>query len=287
MTCGEDVQYHRSQCRDLWNAYQANAPITVSGDMNCSKIVQLGWILTLLPVPGTGYSGIMAVDSSIFERFTLFSGLEQAALDRLARYSREISLEKGEQLFDLRDTSDGCYTVLEGVLKISVPLSDGKETLLNIMGAGDVIGEIGLIDSQPRSAAATALKPSVLAFLPSRDFRHVADANPEIYLHMLQILSARVRTSTEAAMMQTTLPLHGRLAHVLLRLAEGFGEDLEGGRLLIRHKCTQEDLARMTGSARENINRQIKGWVEEGHLSRISGYYCIENKEKLRAHIEL
>jgi CRP-like cAMP-binding protein len=229
----------------------------------------------------------MAFDSSIFERFALFSGLEREALDRLARYSRQITLEKGEQLFGLGDTSDGCFTVLEGVLKISIPLSDGMETLLNIMGAGDVIGEIGLIDSQPRSATVTALKTSILAFLPSRDFKHVADANPGIYTHMLQILSARVRTSTEAAMMQTTLPLQGRLAYVFLRLAEGFGENLEGGRMLIRHKCTQEDLARMTGAARENINRQIKGWVEDGCLSRISGYYCIENYEKLRAYTEL
>ena len=229
----------------------------------------------------------MAVDSSVLERFTLFSGLEQESLDRLARYSRQISLEKGEKLFDLGDPSDGCYTILEGVFKISIPLADDKETLLNIMGSGDVIGEIGLIDTQPRSAAATALKPSQLAFLPARDFNHVANANPEIYLHMLQILSARVRTSTEAAMTQTALPLHGRLARVFLRLAEGFGENLEGGRTLIRHKCTQEDLARMTGSARENINRQIKGWVEEGCLSRISGYYCIENNEKLRSDAEL
>ena len=229
----------------------------------------------------------MAFDGSILERFALFSGLERAALDRLARYSRQISLEKGEQLFDVGDPSDGCYTILEGVFKISIPLADGKETLLNIMGAGDVIGEIGLIDSQPRTASVTALKPSELAFLPSRDFKHVADANPGIYLHMLQILSARVRTSTEAAMMQTTLPLHGRLAHAFLRLAEGFGENLEGERTLIRHKCTQEDLARMTGSARENINRQIKEWVEDGCLSRISGYYCIENVEKLRAYTEL
>lgn len=239
------------------------------------------------PGPERDIQSVMAVDSEILERFALFSGLERAALDRLARYARRVTLKKGEQLFDQGDPSDGCYTVLEGVFKVSVPLSDGKETLLNIVGAGDVIGEIGLIDAQPRSATVTALKPGELAFLASRDFKHVADANPGIYMHMLQILSARVRTSTEAAMTHTTLPLHGRLARVFLRLAEGFGENVEGGRVLIRHKCTQEDLARMTGAARENINRQIKGWVEDGSLSRISSYYCIENEEKLRSYTEL
>lgn len=229
----------------------------------------------------------MTFNGSILERSGLFAGLERSALDRMARYSRRVSLEKGDSLFELGDPSDGCYTVLEGVMKISVPLSDGKETLLNIMGEGDVIGEIGLIDTQPRSATVTALKPSVLAFLPSREFKHVANANPAIYVHMLQILCDRVRTSTEAAAMQTTLPLHGRLARVFLRLAEGFGEELEGSRTLIRHKCTQEDLARMASSARENVNRQIKDWTEDGYLSRISSYYCIEKKEKLRSLTEL
>lgn len=229
----------------------------------------------------------MTFDGSILERSILFSGLEQASLDRLARYSRRISLEQGEQLFDLGDPSDGCYTILDGVFKISVPLADGKEMLLNIMGAGDIIGEIGLIDAQPRSASVTALKPSSVAFLQSRDFKHVADANPGIYQHMLHILCNRVRSSTEAAATQTALPLHGRLARVFLRLTEGFGETLADGRILIRHKCTQEDLARMTGSARENVNRQIKDWTKEGLLSRISGYYCIEKDEELRAIADL
>lgn len=223
----------------------------------------------------------MSFDGSILASSTLFAGLEKAALDRLARYSREVSLEKGVRLFELGDPSDGCYTIVEGVFKVSVPLADGQETLLNIMGKGDIIGEIGLIDSQPRSATVTALKPGTVAFLQSRDFKHVADANPEIYMHMLQILSARVRSATEAAAIQMTLPLHGRLARVFLRLAEGFGENLEGGRTLIRHKFTQEDLARMAGSARENVNRQIKEWTTEGYLSRISGYYCIEKSERL------
>lgn len=229
----------------------------------------------------------MTFDGSILGRSAVFSGLEKAALDRLARYSRRVSLEQGDALFEQGDPSDGCYTILEGVLKISVPLSDGKETLMNIVGAGDVIGEIGLIDTQPRSATVTALKPSSLAFLPSREFKHVADANPGIYVHMLQILCGRVRTSTEAAALQTNLPLNGRLARVFLRLAEGFGEALDGGRTLIRHKCTQEDLARMAGSARENVNRQIKEWIEVGYVSRISSYYCIEKNEKLRSFSEL
>jgi len=223
----------------------------------------------------------MHIDGSILDSSALFSGLERVTLDRLARYSRLISLETNQLLFEKDDPSDGCYAILEGILKVSVT-SDGQEVLLAMLGAGDVIGEMGLIDAQPRSATATALKPCTLAFLASRDFKHAADANPVIYMHMLEILSARLRTSNETATMQLLLPLRGRLARVLLRLAEGFGEPLEGGRVLIRQKFTQAELARMTGSSRENVNRQIKKWRREGLVSRISSYYCLENAGKLR-----
>ena len=226
-------------------------------------------------------------DGSILSSSALFAGLEREALDRLARYSRLISLEKNQRLFEKDDPSDGCYAIFEGILKVSITSSDGQEVLLAMLGAGDVICEMGLIDAQPRSATATALKPCTLAYLASRDFKHVADANPVIYVHMLEILAARLRTSNETATMQLLLPLRGRLAQVFLRLAEGFGEPLEGGRVLIRQKFTQLELARMTGSARENVNRQIKQWKREHLVSRISSYYCLENTGKLRQLTEL
>jgi len=229
----------------------------------------------------------MELDGSILESSALFSGLERTALDRLAHYSLLKTLEKNEQLFSQGDRSDGCFAILEGVLKVSVVSSEGHETLLAMLGAGDVIGEMGLIDAEPRSATATALKPCSLAFLASRDFIHTADNCPAIYVHMLKILSSRLRASNEAATMQQVLPLAGRLARVFLRLAEGFGEPLEGERILIRQKITQAELGRMTGSARENMNRQIKEWGQKGFISKISGYYCIEQDDELRRLTEL
>lgn len=226
-------------------------------------------------------------DGSILESSSLFAGLERSALDGLARYSRVKTLERNEQLFEEGDASDGCYAILEGVLKVSMVSSDGHENLLAMLGAGDVIGEMGLIDAQPRSATATALKSCSLAFLATRDFKHAADTSPVIYVHMLEILSARLRTSNETATMQQLLPLRGRLARVFLRLAEGFGEELDGGRILIRQKLTQAELGRMTNSARENVNRQLKEWGREGLVTRISSYYCIEDDEKLRQLTEL
>lgn len=212
----------------------------------------------------------------------LFAGIGDKELERLSTLLRDVSLKAGAPLFMQDDAPDGCYAVFEGTVTVSVVNQTGDESLLAVLGEGDLIGEMGLIDDQPRSASIVALKPCRLGFLPRADFQRFADDHPSIYRHMLQLLSGRLRETNDSFTSQQTLPLSGRLAGVLLRLAKGFGEPLEGGkRIIIRQVFTQEVLARMAGGARENVSRQINKWRQDGTLSKISRYYCIENEAVL------
>ena len=222
------------------------------------------------------------ISREILESSALFAGLPEAALEGLAALMHLKSLKKGEQLFSQGAHPTGCYAVLEGALTVTMITSEGDEMLLAVLAGGDVTGEMGLIDNAPRCATVTALKPCELAFLPIRDFERFASAHPIIYRHMLKILCDRLRTSNDAFAAHQLLPLNGRLARVLLRLAEGFGQVLDGGRVLIRQNFTQSELAMMTGSARENVSRQLNDWRRAEVLSKISRYYCIEDEEVLR-----
>ena len=154
-------------------------------------------------------------------------------------------------------------------------------------GKGDVVGEMGLINNQPRSATVTAVSPSSLAFLAARDFQSVADANPLLYKHMLEILSNRLRATNETVASPQLLSLPGRLAKTLLRLSEHFGEPLGERQILIRQRFTQIELAEIAGVARENVNRQIRSWIKSGLMSRKTGCYCLEDTEALRKLSEL
>jgi CRP/FNR family cyclic AMP-dependent transcriptional regulator len=225
---------------------------------------------------------LRSFDGSILENSPLFADLDRSDLDRLARYARLISVEKNGCVFKQGEPSNGCYSILDGVLRVSVESSDGRDALLAMVGAGDVIGEMGLISNQPRSATVTALSPSSLAFLEARDFWHVADSNPLLYRHLLEILSNRVRATNEAAASPQLLLLPGRLAKTFLQLSELFGEPHEGQTILIRQKFTQYELAEITGAARENVNRQIRSWIKDGLISRKAGYYCLEDISALR-----
>jgi len=222
------------------------------------------------------------LNGSFFEKSTLFSGLDRATLDGLARLCRRADVKAGEVLFSQGDRSDGCYIVLDGVLSIYAQSPEGEETLLALLASGDVIGEMGLIDGMPRSATATALKPCALAFLGTGNFNRFAEDYPAVYRQMLGIVSTRLRVTNDVFAAYLQLPLGGRLAHVMLQLAECLGHPLDDGRIMIRQKITQGELARMTGSSRENVNRMLHTWRDEKIISRISNYYCLEQKDRLR-----
>ena len=226
--------------------------------------------------------GARGIDESVFENSTLFAGLDREALAGLAGLCRTKELQTGDFLFHRGDRSDGCYIVVDGALKISTETIGGEETLLAMLAAGDIVGEMGLIDGLPRSATATALKPTSLAYLGTHDFTRFAEDNPAVYRHMLKIVSTRLRLSNDDFSAYLMLPLGGRLARVMLRLAECLGHPLDDGRILIRQKITQAELARMTGSSRENVNRILNSWRKKKIVTRISSYYCLEQAETLR-----
>jgi CRP/FNR family transcriptional regulator, cyclic AMP receptor protein len=213
---------------------------------------------------------------------SLFDGLSEEALQGLTSVARAVTLRPGQVLFVQGDASNGCYPVLDGALRVSHFSADGHETVLAILGKGDVVGEMGLFNAAPRSATVTAQTECELAFIGTAEFIRTADADPGIYRHLLKLLSARLRVTNDAVSAASTLPLSGRLARVLLLLSETFGHPLAGERILIRQKLTQSDLCSMTGSARENVSRQLSEWRREELIGRISSYYCLNDVEALR-----
>lgn len=208
----------------------------------------------------------------------VFEGLERELLERLASVASWKSLRPGEMLFNAGDPSNGFYGVLEGLLKVGVTAEDGHQRLIAILGPGDIVGEMGVVDGLPRSADVIALRSSELAFIRKDEFERIAEANPRIYQHILRAISVRLRRTNEAGSARSLLPLEGRLARALVGLADRFGNALPDGRILIRYKITQSDIGNMCGAARENVNRQFANWRKDGLLSKISGYYCLHDR---------
>ncbi len=196
-------------------------------------------------------------------------------------------LAADEVLFVAGDPGNGFYRVEEGLLKISIVSASGAERILAILGPGSIVGDLAIIDGKPRSASVSALRDTRLQFVSQTAFDAFAAANPEIYKYLAKVLAERLRDTDAIVAAGSFLPLKGRVARALLELAEGFGHNVGGTRVVIRQKVSQSDLAAMAGIARENVSRIMNDWIRDKTLTRAAGYYCLEDPAKLERESEI
>jgi CRP-like cAMP-binding protein len=212
--------------------------------------------------------------------FSVFPESLSARLFGHAAQSRKLAAD--EVLFLAGDPGDGCYRVEQGLLKVSMIAASGAERILSIVGPGAIVGELSTIDGLPRSASVAAVRDSELTFISREAFQSFADQHPEVYRYLVALLASRLRDTDGVVAAGSFLPLKGRVARALLDLAEAFGQDVGQGRIVIRQKVSQSDLAAMAGIARENVSRILNDWIRDKLLTRLSGYYCLENKARLQ-----
>jgi CRP/FNR family transcriptional regulator, cyclic AMP receptor protein len=218
---------------------------------------------------------------------SLLSALPAHLSERLFDNATKVRVKTDEVLFLAGDAGDGCYRVDDGLLKVTMVSRSGTERILAFLGHGAIVGELSIIDGLPRSASVVAVRAAALSFLSRAAFEDFAAKHPEIYKSLVTLIAARLRETDAALAAGSFLPLRGRVACTLLELAQDFGQDVGAGRIVIRQKIGQSDLAAMAGIARENVSRILNDWKRRKLVSRLSGYYCLENKAQLQNEAEL
>ncbi len=169
----------------------------------------------------------------------------------------------------------------DGLLKVHVVSNSGSDRVLAVLGGRTIVGELSMLEGAPRSASVSALRPSKLSFVTRAAFNATLDGHPEIYRELALVLTGRLRDINDAMAATSFLSLRGRAARVLLALADAFGQDVGNGRIVIRQKVSQSDIAAMAGIVRESFSRVLHDWLGRSLVSRLAGYYCLENKSAL------
>jgi CRP/FNR family transcriptional regulator, cyclic AMP receptor protein len=218
---------------------------------------------------------------------SLLSRLPEPLPADLFAAATPVTLGADEVLFLEGDAGDGCYRVEDGLLKITIMSRGGSERILALQGLGAIIGELSMIDGRPRSASVVAVRAAKLSFLSRVSFEDFAKKHPEVYKSLMTLIAARLRETDTALAAGTFLPVRGRVARTLLELAQEFGQNVGAGRIVIHQKIGQSDLAAMAGIARENVSRILNDWKRRKLVTRLSGYYCLEDSDKLKRDAEL
>jgi CRP/FNR family cyclic AMP-dependent transcriptional regulator len=195
--------------------------------------------------------------------------------------ARAVALAADQTLFVAGAPGDGCYLLEEGLLKVMMASPSRGERILAILGPGALVGELAMLDGAPRSASVVAIRESKLRFVSQAGFEAFARANPDVYRHITVMLVRRLRAIDDALTATSFLTLKGRVARAMFNLADAFGKDVGAGRILIGQKVSQRDLAAIAGIARENLSRILQDWTRRKLISRLAGYYCLEDKPAL------
>jgi len=106
----------------------------------------------------------------VLRKHPYFADLEPEAFDQLCRYAKHSTLKRGATIFSKGDPGISLFAVISGTVKISISSPDGRNAILNLIGAGEIFGEIALLDRQPRSADATANSNCELFIIDRREF---------------------------------------------------------------------------------------------------------------------
>jgi CRP/FNR family cyclic AMP-dependent transcriptional regulator len=218
--------------------------------------------------------------------FNVLSELPEKLLSELFEDAAAYNLRDGEALFRAGDVGDGCYRIQTGLVKIVVASQQGEERIISLLGPDAIVGELSMIDGRPRSASVVAIADCSLSFVSRARFQKYTEAHPELTSYLVRTLARRLREADDALAAATFLSVKGRLARALLNLAEYVGEDNGGGRIQLRHKISQSDLAAMAGVARENVSRTMSEWRKRDIVTRSSDYYCINDPRALALDIE-
>ena len=202
--------------------------------------------------------------------FATILGMNPGSLARLCQTRR---LPAGQTLFVKGDPGDALYGVRRGQIRIETGTTAGERLTIEVFGAGDLFGEIAVLDGRPRTADAVAQEDAELFVLPRADFLKTLESDGRLAIRIIELLCARLRSTNERTEEMMFLPLSVRLARRLDTLVQDFGAEVQ---------ITQDELAGLVGVTRESVNRQLQEWRASGIVTLGRGRILVD-RERLAA----
>lgn len=199
---------------------------------------------------------------------TLFT-LSEAELRAISAHGIARTYPKGAVVVTEGDTTDTLYVILAGRVKVYATDDHGREILFLTQGPGEYFGEL-VLDEGPRSASVMSLEKVRLLAVPKRELQDFVATNPAFALNIMKKLITRVRSLTASVKSLALMDVYGRVARLLLELAEE-----TDGRMAITERLTHQDLANRVGASREMVGRILKDLAEGGYIATESSRIVI------------
>lgn len=216
----------------------------------------------------------------------LFRGLTDDAIRRIGEALYQKNYPVNTMVLTEGQPGEVVYLIISGTVKIFTTHSDGTEVIVNILGAGDTLGEMSIMeDSVGRSASAVTLEDSEIMWMQREAFQRFLADYPRICKNLVLILNDRLRLTTEQIQSYAALDVNGRVARQILAFDQRYGQETEDGSTVIPIRLTQSDVSELVGASRKRVNQIMVMFKRQGLISVDDDYrITLLNKDGLKAY---
>lgn len=207
----------------------------------------------------------------------VIEALERQTLDVIASKGRKCSFKKGARIFNHGEPGDSLLILKSGTAEVSITTALGQKSIFGLVGAGDVIGDIACLDGGPRSADVIAIKPVEALEVLRRDILQILKDDGDSAILVIIALCQKARNASEMFELKALASGQSRLASCILRLLNSKEGDTDGQRV----RVSQSWLGAYAGLTRENVNRQLKSWANDGIARFEDGAVVVTNLNAL------
>ncbi len=211
----------------------------------------------------------------------LFSALDDDAAAALRMSMVERKLAKGRVLFTEGEPGDKLYVIESGKIKLGHTASDGRESIIAVLGAGEMIGELSLFDPGPRTATVAAIGPAKVLRIRNSDMITAIRGAPDLAVDMIRLAGERMRYMSRQIGEQVFLPIPARLARKVIYLVDDANDGSDN------LKISQANLAEFIGATREAVSKTLAEWKREGVVNLGRGTLTVTDRETLEKIADL
>jgi CRP/FNR family transcriptional regulator, cyclic AMP receptor protein len=211
----------------------------------------------------------------------IFSELEEKDLLKVVKLGTSQKYKKGNIVVLEQESGAALFVIISGKVKVVRMDEDGREVILSMFGPGEFFGEMSLLDGLARSASVVATVKSELFMIHRRDFLELLNEFPTVTISLLAELAMRLRKADMQIKSLSLKDAEGRVANVMLILADDVGV-FRKGKVEIDDLPLQQDIANMAGTSRETVSRMIHLFIEGGEVQMKGNKLIINDYEAFR-----
>lgn len=212
----------------------------------------------------------------------LFRDLSPEEMSTLTPLLHRRTAPAGRNLMSVAEQGEAVYILLGGTVKIHVEQSDGSDVILAILGPGETVGDMDMVDGLGRSANVVTLEETHLLWMQRSAFQECLRTMPALTLNLVRILTRRLRISNGQVQALAALDVYGRVARQILAFAQEYGVSAPNGDITIPFRLTQTDMADLVGASRVRVNHVLVHYKEQHFISVDQNYrITMHDKEAL------